>query len=293
MIYTCTTNPSLDYYIELSEPLADGKVNRTTAEHYEAGGKGVNVSIALSHMFIPSVALGFLGGFPREYYLSFLSGFRSLQPIFTKIKDNTRINVKVTGSNTAINARGPQVTEEEFTRFKTYLERIYANDYFVLSGNVQNGLEERMTGAVETLISDRVKVVLDTNPEIMKAALKMHPYMVRLNEYDLPFLSKKKDIVEALKDIYAKGPSHVLYNNDDEVYLVCEEGVYFTRADETQDQIGRDDSLIAGFLLAKQRGATGKEALTYAVAASQINYLDEHDPQDLEDFADKLVIEHL
>ena len=42
MIYTCTTNPSLDYYISLPE-LVLGKSNRTDTEMYEAGGKGVNV----------------------------------------------------------------------------------------------------------------------------------------------------------------------------------------------------------------------------------------------------------
>ena len=293
MIYTCTTNPSLDYYLELSEPLTEGQVNRTTVEHYEAGGKGVNVSIALSHMSIPSVALGFLGGFPREYYLSFLSGHRSVQPIFTRIKDNTRINIKVTKTKTAVNARGPQVTNEEYERFKKYLERIYANDYFVLSGNVQDDLQERMLDAVQTLIYDGVKVMLDTNPCIMKGALEYRPYLVRLNEFDLPYLTEKKDLKEALKDIYHQGASHVLYNNEDEVYLCCEEGIYHTRADETEDAIGRDDSLIAGFLLAKQRGATGKEAFTYAVAASQINYLEEHNPDDLEGFASQLDVQKL
>ena len=44
MIYTCTTNPSLDYFITVPELLV-GKDLRSDLEMYDAGGKGVNVSI--------------------------------------------------------------------------------------------------------------------------------------------------------------------------------------------------------------------------------------------------------
>jgi 1-phosphofructokinase len=64
MIYTCTTNPSLDYYITLPE-IKKGAYNRTDMEMFDAGGKGVNVSIVLNNFRIPSVALGFLGGFAK------------------------------------------------------------------------------------------------------------------------------------------------------------------------------------------------------------------------------------
>ena len=62
MIYTCTTNPSLDYYITVPNKLIAGENNRSDIEMYEAGGKGVNVSIVLNNFRIPSVCMGFLGG---------------------------------------------------------------------------------------------------------------------------------------------------------------------------------------------------------------------------------------
>lgn len=65
MICTCTMNPSLDYYMEFSDPIETGKTNRSDLEYYEAGGKGINISIVLSNLGVPSRAFGFLGGFTK------------------------------------------------------------------------------------------------------------------------------------------------------------------------------------------------------------------------------------
>ena len=39
MIITCTLNPSLDYYMETTQPLQAGETIRSNLEYYEAGGK--------------------------------------------------------------------------------------------------------------------------------------------------------------------------------------------------------------------------------------------------------------
>ncbi len=126
MIYTCTTNPSLDYYITVPNKLIAGENNRSDMEMYEAGGKGVNVSIVLNIFRIPSVCMGFLGGFTRDFYLTFITNYPNVQPLFTTIADNTRINVKIMDSKyeTSINAKGPHITDEEFARFKSRLGNI-------------------------------------------------------------------------------------------------------------------------------------------------------------------------
>ena len=55
MIYTVTFNPSLDYTIHV-ENFELGKVNRTVQEDIYAGGKGINVSMAVSytHLTLPT-----------------------------------------------------------------------------------------------------------------------------------------------------------------------------------------------------------------------------------------------
>ena len=95
MIYTCTVNPSLDYYLKVTPPLSGSGINRTENEDFNAGGKGVNVSIVLNNLMIPNVALGFLGGFTKDYYLSFIKKYTYIEPLFTTINENTRINLKI------------------------------------------------------------------------------------------------------------------------------------------------------------------------------------------------------
>ena len=96
MIYTCTLNPSLDYYMEFDK-VELGKTNRSSLEYYEAGGKGINVSIVLNNLMIPSRALGFVGGFTKDFFISLLQKYEYIEPVFTFIEGHTRINVKVKG----------------------------------------------------------------------------------------------------------------------------------------------------------------------------------------------------
>ena len=48
MIYTITTNPSLDYAVEAY--LIPGRVNRTRSESIYPGGKVINVSLCLQRL---------------------------------------------------------------------------------------------------------------------------------------------------------------------------------------------------------------------------------------------------
>ena len=57
MIVTVTLNPSLDRTLSLDEPLTRGAVHRLTPVSTEPGGKGVNVSRALTQNGVDTVAL--------------------------------------------------------------------------------------------------------------------------------------------------------------------------------------------------------------------------------------------
>ena len=142
MIYTITTNPSLDYYLKFDKPIVTGEHNRSIEESYDAGGKGVNVSIFLNSLGIQSACLGFLGGFTRDFYLDKLKQYRSIQPLFTSIADNSRINIKtIADVDTSLNALGPHISDEEYNKFIMRAQKIYDSDYIVLSGNVQEELK--------------------------------------------------------------------------------------------------------------------------------------------------------
>lgn len=277
MIYTCTVNPSLDYYLTFDSNIQGGTINRALKEDYDAGGKGVNVSIVLNNLMIPNVALGFLGGFTKDYYLSFIKKYSYIEPLFTSIKDNTRINLKIFANEAIdINAKGPHISEEEFDRFRKRLYRIYPNDIFVLSGNVQTEIFDKMVDLICDLSSNGIKIVLDTSVELVENCLKYRPYLVRLNEDDLLKFGKNKDKAETMKYLVANGINNLIVPvGEFGSIFACSEGLYQCLHDEKDkaNTAGMADSMVAGYLYAIQKGASPIEAFRYANAASAATVL--------------------
>ena len=66
MIYTVTLNPSIDYIAQLGNDFRLGDINKIKDEHFFSGGKGINVSLMLNTLGIPSIPLGFCAGFTGE-----------------------------------------------------------------------------------------------------------------------------------------------------------------------------------------------------------------------------------
>ena len=267
MIYTCTTNPSLDYYITLPE-VKKGAYNRTDMEMFDAGGKGVNVSIVLNNFRIPSVALGFLGGFTKDYYLSFIANYPNIQPLFTTIKDNTRINIKVMDSTheTSINAKGPRISDDEFDRFKKRLNSIYTDDIFVLSGNIEDEIKDRMIDLVHEMCEDEVRVFLDTERDIVDRCLDVKLFGVKLNKYNIV-----GDPLNDSKEMAAKGVENVLYSSPHENSYLIHGGEILecdSLAGSLINATGSSESMVAGFLYGSIRGANTMDCFKYANAAS-------------------------
>ena len=274
MIYTITTNPSLDYYLKIND-LQRNEINRSDEEYYDAAGKGVNVSKILDDLGISTITLGFLGGFPKEYYLDLLTKFTLIQPQFTIIKDNTRINVKVDSENeTSLNAKGPSITKEEFERFLARLDSIYDNDYVVISGNVQEELKEGMLKAVKKLIDNGVKVILDTDEEFDKEAAKFKPFLIKATYTDIG--TNEETIIDVGTNCVKEGTKYFLYSAVGmPSYLFTKDGYYVCdiSKNDFDSSIGTNDSMIAGFLFALLKAASPLEAFTYANAVTLTAHL--------------------
>lgn len=270
MIYTCTTNPSLDYYMTFDE-IKLGLNNRSEMEMYEAGGKGVNVSIVLNNFQIPNACTGFLGGFTKDYYLSYISKFPNIQPLFTTINENTRVNVKLMDSTyeTSLNAKGPHITNEEFTKFKNRLSRIYTDDIFVISGNIQDEIKNEMIETIHELSNEGVKIVLDVDDDVADSCLDAKPFLVKINDKYLN--AKNYTIEEAGKFLIDNNVQYVLFSNAGKSSYLFTSNVTLRCKNIENNLInstGSSDSLVAGALYGLIRGATPVECFKYANAAS-------------------------
>lgn len=267
MIYTITTNPSLDYYLKIND-LHKGGLNRSEKESYDAAGKGVNVSKVLNDLNISSIALGFLGGYNKDYYLDLLGKYDKIQPQFIIIEDNTRINVKIDGEKeTSLNAKGPTITDKEFERFLKRIDNIYRNDFVVLSGNVQAELKDRVIDAMKELIKNGVKLILDTDMDIVEKLLEYHPYLVKATHTDVD--DESENIIKTGKDFIQRGCKYFIYSSAHEQSYLFTKDNYYTCDEYKKIEpsfIGANDSMIAGLLFASLKAANIKEAFTYGNA---------------------------
>ena len=297
MIYTCTTNPSLDYYMTF-DSIEFGTNNRSEMEIYEAGGKGVNVSIVLNNFHIPNSCLGFLGGFTKDLYLKYLSNFPNIQPLFTTIKENTRINVKLMDSKyeTSLNAKGPHISDEEFEKFKTRLSKIYKDDIFVISGNIEEEIEDKIVEEIHELANEGVKIVLDIDSDITEKCLDAKPFVVKINDYYLN--SCGKTIEEVGKEMIDCGVQFILYSNAGKPsYLFSKDVVLKCKNLENNliNSTGSSDSMVAGALYGLIRGGTPLECFKYANAASLATSLtnDLGSKEKIEELYDTIEVEEI
>lgn len=275
MICTCTLNPSLDYYMEFNQNIEPGKYNRSNLEYYEAGGKGINISIVLNNLMIPTRAYGFLGGFTRDFYIQLLQKYEYVQPNFTYIDGHTRINVKLQdGRDTDVNATGPYITHRDMAHLRAKVDRLDVGDYFVLAGQSPVYLSEDIIAMLKQAIENGVRVVLDTNPDLERACLETKPFLLKTTPDELGKLlertvSTKEEIIAGAREVHERGARNVIVVWDKtNALLVCEEGTYecgLVREEKTINTVGTGDSLVAGFLMNYLRSSDARDSFRFGV----------------------------
>ncbi|MGS0971633.1 MAG: 1-phosphofructokinase [Candidatus Izemoplasmataceae bacterium] len=276
MIYTCTMNPAIDYRMEFNDVVL-GELNRTTYNKFSAGGKGVNVSIVLSNLGSKTIALGFMGGFTGVFLEDYLLNTYQLPSKFTKIKDTTRINVKLSENSreTELNAKAPNVTKEEFDQLLSSLRNLAKDDVLVLAGSTVK-LEEKPYDVIAKLCYDQhVPFVLDVEKEAMISALKYQPLLIKPNLFELEtiFNVSIKDgetLIKYAKELLKKGAQNIIVSlGKDGSYFINKEIVYraLPIKGNAKNPVGAGDSMVAGFLHEYEQSSDLKEAYITAVAA--------------------------
>ena len=303
MIYTCTLNPSLDYFINL-DGVEVGELNRSKGCSFKAGGKGINVSSVLSNLDISSKALGFVGGFTKDYFIEKLGAYKNVQPNFIYIEGNTRINVKMlSGQETDINAIGPIISEKEKEMMLKRIEKMTSFDTFILSGSIPVNCDDLVFDILKVCERNQVQVVLDTSPYMMVKLLKYKPMLVKPNLEELEQMFDKnictyEEIIECATQIVSQGAKNCIVSlGSDGAILVNDTGVYKSSAinDEIIKTTGAGDSLVAGFVMNYLRSKDFILVFKYACACASatITSKDFATAQKVEYYADKITIDKL
>lgn len=278
MITTVTPNPSLDWTVDIPR-LTRGMVHRSTGQHQEPSGKGVNVTRALTGNGVRSVAVLPLGG-PEGAELEVLLAAEQVSYVPVAIAGSVRVNISLTepdGTATKINAPGPTLTEEEAQRLLSAAAAAAAGATWVLgSGSLPGGMADDFYARLGEAVRGRgARFALDSSGGPLLAGLGARPDVIKPNAEELAQavgrrLSTFGDAVAAAGELRSLGAGTVVVSlGSDGALLVDEAAVLHAQAfvAAPRSTVGAGDALLAGYL-AGYLGAGGDraKALREAVA---------------------------
>lgn len=256
MIYTVTMNPALEFVSEVSNFEFD-KNNISDFDLMLPAGKGINVSRVLKQLGLPTVATGFAGGFTGEFVEDWLRR-EDIKSEFIRIDDNTRINIKITGSSkTVIESKGPSISHQELQELLYYLSRVKEGDTVFLSTafpkNITETVIERMIAICN---ANKAQFVLDIDEYYLEKFANEGSFLENISVKCLEHLFKTKidsesDLLKWKNEIFDLNSKFVIVPFvDNKVYLFQKNSIYDFDIEQLLNQ-KRDfviDSIIAGFI---------------------------------------------
>lgn len=274
MIYTLTLNPSLDYIVELDN-VQIGDLNRTKAETKLPGGKGINVSIVLKKFEIESRALGFIGGFTGKFIEDFLKK-EHIATNFVQVQEDTRINVKLKSTKeTEVNAKGPNITENDYSALKEQIRKLTKEDLLVLAGSIPSTMPTTTYEELVKICSETgTRFVVDAEGDLLKKVLPYKPFLIKPNHHELGELfdteiSTCEEVIPYARKLIESGAENVIVSLASKgAVLVNKNGAWISNVPkgELRSSVGAGDSMVAGFLAAYIKNNSLVDAFKSSVA---------------------------
>ena len=286
MIYTVTFNPALDYILELDK-LEVGKIQKSKSELILPGGKGINVSIVLTNLEIGNVALGYKAGFVGEEIERLLKNMK-VETDFIKIENsNSRINIKISANEeTAINANGPEITEDKVSELLEKLKNLNENDFLVLSGSIPKSLKDDIYEKICNIVRTKnVKIVVDATKNLLVQSLKYNPFLIKPNNEELGEIfgvdiHTKEDAYVYGRKLKEMGAKNVLVSMGKIGAVLIDENnnEYFVKSPEGKrvNTVGSGDSMVAGFIAGYIKFNDYEKALKMGVSAGTASALSKY-----------------
>ena len=278
MIVTLTLNPSLDYVMELPV-IAPGQVNRSAGEKLYPGGKGINVSLMLHRLGIPSRCLGFSAGETGALLRRMLQK-EGVNPEFIDVKLDsfTRINVKVQGDFvTELNGNGPRITDEDWKQLFSLLDTLCRDDILVLSGRFPAD-SQWLLEKVKQLRDKGIRLTVDSSGAAFAGLLELSPELAKPNLAELEEwvgmpLPSMEQRIRAARTCWQSGSGFgarrlLLSMGGEGALLFWDDGtIRYLAAPKGNviSPVGAGDSMLAGCLAGMAQGLAPDDVLRLAV----------------------------
>ena len=274
MIYTLTLNPSIDYVLRI-EQFDDGQTIRSKSEEKYPGGKGIMVSKLLKNLGAKSINIGFLGGFTGEFIKNKLEDL-GIDEEFTKISDDSRINVKLKyNTETEINAQGPQIKEKEIEDFLNYLDDLEEDDFVIISGSIPKSLGDDFYRVIVNLLEmNNVRFALDTSGKKLFKLSSYKPFLVKPNKDELSEIFEDKidsdeKIVKYARKLIDQGAENVIVSLGKDGSMFVDNNIaYKAKPIEGKliNSVGSGDSMVAGYIYGYMKGLSKIDSYKLAIA---------------------------
>ena len=259
MIVTITLNPSLDRTLEV-DSFERGAVLRTSDPILEAGGKGVNVTRALTANGTESIAVLPVGG-SEGAELTALLDAAAVHARYVPVAGRTRSNITVSeadGTITKLNEPGSALGPDELAALTSAVgSTVSAGDWVVISGSVPPEFSAEQVQALTGSLADRaVNLAIDTSGDALVASLAARPRLIKPNRAELAEvvgrpLDSISDVIAAAKGVRELGVEIVLVSlGSDGAVLVGPAGVIVgeSHVEHPRSTVGAGDCFLAGFL---------------------------------------------
>ncbi len=280
MIATVTMNPAVDYTVLLEEPLVRNSVNRTSHERITAGGKGVNVSLILQQLQIPTTVYGYLSGTTGTMIAEQLQRTQIPTDWIVLPNQMNRINLKVKDHDavTELNGRGVSVSPADAELLVNKLRKYGDQDFIVLAGSVPAGAPATFYADIMAALADTgVRFAVDAEGEALRAALAAHPFVVKPNlrelcsVFGIDEIDTWWDALPYGRQMIGMGAQNVLLSlgADGALLFNQENRVWHLSAPhgDVKNAVGSGDSMLGGFLAGCATGREITEALRMGIAA--------------------------
>lgn len=276
-LITLTLNPAFDVHCS-AEHFEACHENLAVINEREAGGKGINISRALTVNGVDNLAILAVGDANGADFCRELDkdGMKySLITVEGRIRENITIHTK-DAPETRLSFTGFDTDNSLLSEFEAKLMPIISEgDIVTFTGRVPSGVD---MDAVKTFLrkieAKGARIVIDSRSFSKDDLVEMKPWLIKPNEEEIAVylnreISSFDSVLDGARQLYSEGIQNVMISLGAEgALLVCKDGAIIARPPKIKalSTIGAGDSSIAGFIAAAAEGKGYAEMLRTAVS---------------------------
>lgn len=276
-VYTLTLSPAFDLHAE-ADSFALYAESVATLTSRDAGGKGVNISRALSAFSVPNEAFVLLGEENADDFSHMLDGYGIAHTDFKargRIRENITVHAKE-APETRLSFRGFPSGDEDLDRIeRALLACVSAGDVVTFTGSVPSGIShDRVMTFLFRIKARGAQLVIDSKSITREDLVALRPALIKPNEEEVSAYighpaSSLADALSGARALADTGIGNVMVSLGGKGALLVASGhAFIARPPKITpvSTIGAGDSTIAGFLYGVEKELPAMDTLRVAVA---------------------------